>query len=208
MVLPINYSDLLLLVLAIFAFVGFTRGWLKEAVTSLAVAALAILVWQPSMAKQIIDRVNKVIGLVVMFARAGFSLDLGKVTAQKVDPGWLLDPNSYRLYIVVTVVLLVTSYMIGDMSFKGRVTPLGRLLGGILGLANGYVIVSLVRQYIMNYLRSRNTAFVASDQLTMQLQDVPAQSFFTGYGIIFVFVVVIGVVALLVAGDRLKLPLK
>jgi hypothetical protein len=208
MVLPIKYSDLLLLVLAIFAFVGLMRGWYKEAVTTLAVAALAVLVWQPSIAKQIVDVANKLIGLVAMFVRAGFSLDLGKITAQKVDPGWLLDPYSYRLYIVVTVILLIASYMIGDVSFKNRLTPLGRLLGGILGLCNGYVILSLLRQYIINYLRARNQAFVASNELSMKLTAVPAQSFFSGYGIIFVFLVVIGVVALLVAGDRIKLPLK
>jgi uncharacterized membrane protein required for colicin V production len=208
MVLPIDYSDLLILVLAIFAFVGVMRGWYKEAITALAVAALAVLVWQPAIAKQIVDVINKVIGLVVMFVKAGFSLDLGKVTAQKVDQSWLLDPYSYRLYIVVTVILLIASYMVGDMSFKSRLTPLGRLLGGVLGLCNGYVILSLLRQYIVNYLRSKSQAFVASNELAMKLNDVPAQSFFAGYGIIFVFVVVIGVVALLVAGDRIKLPLK
>jgi hypothetical protein len=143
-----------------------------------------------------------------MFVQAGFSLDVGKISAQTVDPGWLLDPNSYGLYTVVTVILLIGSYLIGDLSFKTRVTPLGRLLGGFLGLCNGYVIVSLIRQYVLNYLRSKNQAFVASGELSMKVIDLPAKSFFAGYGIIFVFVLVIGVIALLVAGDRIKLPLK
>ena len=38
--------------------------------------------------------------------------------------------------------------------------------------------------------------------------DVPAENFFAGYGILFVFVILIGVIALLVAGDRVRLPLK
>lgn len=208
MVLPIDYSDLLVLVLAIFGIIGVMRGWYKEALTTLAVAMLAILVWQPSIAEEIVGVVNKVIALLTMFIRAGFSLDMGKIAAQTVDPDSLLDPNSYQLYMVVTAVLLVASYLVGDLSFKGRMTPLGRLLGGLLGLCNGYVIVSLLRQYAINYLRSKNQAFVVSDELSMKLTNVPAQSIFAGYGIIFVFLVVIGVVALLVAGDRIKLPLK
>jgi uncharacterized membrane protein required for colicin V production len=208
MVLPIDYSDLLILVLAVFTFVGVMRGWYKEALTTLVVAVLAVLVWQPSIAQEIVDVINKVIKLIVMFVQAGFSLDVGKISAQTVDPGWLLDPNSYGLYTVVTVILLIGSYLIGDLSFKTRVTPLGRLLGGFLGLCNGYVIVSLIRQYVLNYLRSKNQAFVASGELSMKVIDLPAKSFFAGYGIIFVFVLVIGVIALLVAGDRIKLPLK
>jgi len=208
MVLPIDYSELLILVLAIFAFVGVMRGWYKEALTTLAVAALAILVWQPAIAEEVVAAVNKVIGLLTMFFRAGFSLDLGKISAQTVDPDLLLDPNSYRLYIAVTAILLVASYLVGDLSFKNRVTPLGRLVGGFLGLFNGYVIVSLIRQYAINYMRSKNQAFIASNEMSMKLTNVPAQTLFGGYGIIFVLLVVIGVVALLVAGDRIKLPLK
>jgi uncharacterized membrane protein required for colicin V production len=208
MTLPIDYSDLLILVLGIFCFVGVMRGWFKEGITSLFVVALALLAWKPAIANEIIDLVNKVVKLIVMFIQAGFSLDPGKIVAQTVSPEWQLDPNSYQVYFLLMVVLLIASYLIGDATFKDRLTPLGRLLGGILGLCNGYVILSLVRQYMLTYLKSKNQFSVASNQVSMQLKNMPTESFFAGYGIIFVFVVMIGVVALLVAGDRLKLPLK
>ena len=56
MILPIEYSDVITLILAIFAFVGIMRGWYKEGITSLFVAALAILVWKPALANEIIGR--------------------------------------------------------------------------------------------------------------------------------------------------------
>jgi len=208
MVLPINYSELLILVLAIFGFVGVMRGWYKEGITSLFVVALALLVWKPSIAREIIDLVNKIIKLVVMFVKAGFSLDPSKIVAQSVKEDWLLEPDSYRIYIVLLVVMLAGSYLVGDATFKDKLTPLGRIVGGILGLCNGYVVLALVRQYMLDYLRSRNQFLAASNELSMQLKDVPTENFFAGYGIIFVFVVMIGVVALLVAGDKFKLPLK
>jgi uncharacterized membrane protein required for colicin V production len=208
MILPIEYSDLLILVLAIFAFVGLMRGWYREGITSLFVAVLALLVWQPEIARELIDAINKLITLILMLIKSGFSLDPVKIAAQTVDPGQLLDPSSYRLYIVVTVIMVIVSYMVGEATFQGKTTPLGRLLGGILGVCNGYVILSLVKQYLVNYTRAKGQVVAETGELSIQLTDVPAENFFTGYGIIFVFVILIAVVALLIAGDRLKLPLK
>lgn len=208
MILPIDYSDLMILVLAIFTFVGAMRGWYKEGITSLCAAALAFLVWKPAIAREFIDVANNVIRLFVVLVKAGFSLDPDKIVAQAVPPDWLLDPNSYRLYVVLMVVVLAASYLIGDATFHGKITPLGRVLGGLFGLSNGYVILALVRQYVMDYLKAKSEVFVASSEVSMQLTDVPTQEFIAGYGIVFVFVVLIGAVTLLIAGDRLRLPLK
>lgn len=210
MTLPIDYSDVITLILAVFAFVGIMRGWYKEGITSLFVSALAILVWRPALANKIIGVINSIIKLVLTFFNANFSLDPARLSAaaQSVDPDWLLDPNSYRLYIIVTVALLIVSYFLGEASFKGRITPLGRLLGGLLGLFNGFVIATLLKQYLFNYLVSQDRFVAQSDQLAIQMTDVPTDNFFAGYGIIFILVVLVGVIALMIAGDRLKLPLR
>lgn len=207
MVLPIEYSDLVTLFLFIFAVVGLMRGWFKEAITAIFTALLAVLVWQPNIAREIIETVNDLIKLIVMFVKSGFSLKPQTLMAQAVDPDLLLDPYSYRLYIVVTVVLLAVSYIVGEATFKGKMTPLGRLLGGLIGAFNGYVILALVKQYFFNHLRAKGVSTL-SNEMSVQLTSVPSGSLFAGTGIIFIFIVVIGVVALLVAGDRLKLPLK
>ena len=143
-----------------------------------------------------------------MFVNSGFSLQPNVLMAQSVDPDLLLDSDSYRLYIVVTVVLLVVSYIVGEATFNAKVTPLGRLLGGMLGAFNGYVILALVKQYLLIQLQAEGQFVATSDQLSVQFTGVSTGNFFAGSGIIFIFIVVIGVVALLVAGDKLKLPLK
>ena len=210
MTLPIEYSDIVTLVLAVFAFVGIMRGWYKEGITSLFVAALAVLVWRPALANEIIGVINGVIKLVLTFFNARFSLDPSKLSAaaQSVEPDLLLDPNSYRLYIIVTVAALVVSYFVGEANFKGKTTPLGRLLGGLLGLFNGFVIATLLKQYLLNYLVSQNQYVAQSNQLAIQMTDVPTDNFFAGYGIVFILVVLVGVIALMIAGDRLRLPLR
>jgi hypothetical protein len=183
------------------------RGWYKEGVTSIFAAALALLVWQPEVAETIIDTINDLIKLFVMFFKAGGSLEPDQLMTQTVDPGWFLDPDSYRLYIVVTVVLLIVSYIVGDATFKGKVTPLSRLIGGLLGAFNGYVILSLVRQYLVRYMGAKYQVY-AADQMSVSVTEMPASSVLAGPGIIFIFIVLIAVIALLIAGDRLKLPLK
>jgi uncharacterized membrane protein len=70
------------------------------------------------------------------------------------------------------------------------------------------VILALGKQYLLNHLQSKNAFVAQSNQLSIEMANVPTSNFFAGSGIIFIFVVVVGVVALLVAGDRLKLPLK
>ena len=208
MTLPIEYSDLITLVLFLFALVGFMRGWYKEGITSFCTAALAILVWKPAIAREIIDKLNQIIKIVVMLFKSGFSLDPSRIMAQSVDPDLLLNSDSYRLYLVLTIALLILSYFVGEATFKDRLTPLGRLLGGLLGIFNGYVILSVTKQYMLNDLAAKGQMTTQANELSIQMTDVPTSNVFAGYGIIFVFIVVIGVVALLVAGDRLKLPLK
>jgi hypothetical protein len=205
--LPISYSEVMTLVLGIFALVGFSRGWYREAITSLFVGALALLVWRPEVMELIIEQVNALLRFVIQLFLSGFNP--AQFSAQQVSPGWLLNSDSYRLYIVITVILVVVSYVIGERTFQGRVTALGRILGGLLGLANGYILSSLVRQYLERQAKAMPQAQAAPPGgFTIQFTDVPAENFFAGYGILFVFVILIGVIALLVAGDRVRLPLK
>jgi hypothetical protein len=208
MALPINYADVVMLFLFLFAAIGLLRGWHKEGVTSFFAAGLAVLVWKPSQARKIIDVANELIKLMAGFLKSGLSYQPDQIMAQNVDPDLLLDPDSYRLYIVVMVVLLIVSYLVGEVTFKQRITPLGRLLGGFLGAFNGYVILALIKQYLLNDLQAQGKLVAQSDELAVQLTGVPTSNFFAGSGIVFIFVVVIGIVALLVAGDKLRLPLK
>ena len=119
----------------------------------------------------------------------------------------ILDPSSYRLWIVITVMLVGISYAVGEATFNGSVSPLGRLLGGFIGAANGFVVFSLTKQFLTNYWADQGRIITQSSDVAIQMTNVPADSFVTGYGIVFVLILLIAVVGLLIAGDRFKLPL-
>jgi hypothetical protein len=208
MTLPVEYDQLVTLFLFVFAMVGLMRGWYKEGITSLFAALLALLVWRPEVARVLIGRVTDVLKVLIVFIRAGLNPEPQAVAQPSAGVGSLLDPNSYEIYVVITVVLLAVSYMVGEATFKHRMTALGRILGAMLGAFNGYVILSLVKQFLINQVQVQAAGPIKGGQLSVQVTDVPTSNFFTGTGLIFIFIVVIGIVALMVAGDRLKLPLK
>ena len=208
MTLPIDFRDLQLVILIIFAMVGIMRGWYREGITSLFVSLLAILVWRPEIGGGIINWINNFIRFVLMFVRAGFTFDTVKLSAQAARTTALLDPSSYQLWMTITVIFVVVSYVIGETSFHGNLTPLGRLLGGVLGAANGFVILSLARQYLTDYWRAQGLVVAQSGPLTIQFNNMPATSFAGGYGIVFVLVILVAVIALLIAGDRMRWPLQ
>ncbi len=109
MTLPIDFQEVQLLILIIFAFVGLMRGVLREGVTTLFVGALAILAWRPETGRQIIDWINDLIRLIAIFLRSGFSLDPATLATTTVDPA-ALDPYSYRMWVIITVVMVAVSY--------------------------------------------------------------------------------------------------
>jgi hypothetical protein len=208
MTLPVEYDQLVTLFLFVFAMVGLMRGWYKEGITSLFAALLALLVWRPEVARTLIGRITDVLKVLAVFIRTGLNPQPQALAEPSAGVGSLLDPNSYEIYVVITVVLLAVSYVVGEATFKQRMTALGRILGAMLGAFNGYVILALVKQFIINQVQVQAAGPIKSGQVSVQVTDVPTSNFFTGSGLIFIFIVVIGVVALMVAGDRLKLPLK
>jgi hypothetical protein len=208
MTLQIDYDEVLILVVAIFAVVGMMRGWYREGITSLFVAFLAVLVWQPEIAEGIIVAINNFIKFIAGLFASGFSIDAAQAAVQQSSPNTPLDPASYQLWIVITVIMVLISYAIGQATFSGKMSPLSRIVGGFLGAANGYMLASLTREYLFNAAVAQGQVSAqAAGPVTVQLTGVPAATL-EGAGIVFVLVIVIAVVGLLVAGDKIGLPLK
>jgi hypothetical protein len=209
MTVPIEYTEVLTLILVVFGMVGMMRGWYREGVTSFFVVFLAILLWRPEIGNSIIEWINGFLRFILSFFKAGLTFNTAKLSAASAEVGNVLDPTSYQLWIIITVVLIGISYAVGEATFDGPMSALGRLLGGVIGAANGYVIFSMVKQFLANDWGVRTGVSASSvGEVAIQMTNVPADSFVSGYGIVFVLVLLIAVVGLLIAADKLKIPLK
>ncbi|MCL4297483.1 MAG: hypothetical protein KJ077_17220 [Anaerolineae bacterium] len=200
--MEINWTLLTYLVVGLFAFSGFLRGWWKEAITTFFLAVLVFLLRVPGVAQALIDLINTALALiweilpdsVRTFLADFFQGALGISTTGGVIQA---DPGSGQTWLVLMIVLLVIASLIGWLTLPNRVgpgkgigyvpTPLGSILGGLIGGFNGLLIINLVREY----LEGRNlpgggsslpsqitaaggdTAGVASSGVSLQATQLP-----------------------------------
>ncbi len=159
--LLIPYEQVLLLVMALFMFIGATRGWYREFVSSAVLIALAVFLIQPELATPVVRYISSLLRIIVAFIRSGFSLDLSKLSDVVKQVKLPFDANNpYMFFILVLVGFVVLSYMTIGPSKK--VTALSRILGGLLGLFNGFLVVSLFKEYVIKYFQKASPALAAA----------------------------------------------
>lgn len=147
--MQVDWMFLTYLIVGFFAILGFFRGWWKEAVTIFVLASLMILLQRPDWAELIINLVNQVIAAVwqILVGLSGLALP---------QEPFQIDPTSGGAWVVILILLLGTSSLITYAVLPGgarsgrfyAVRPMGRLLGLLLGGFNGYLVVSLIREYL------------------------------------------------------------
>lgn len=177
-VLQIDFNVVFYMVVGIFALAGFMRGWWKEAITTGMLVFLLILLTNPELASTIITKINE---LLAQLRNVDF------VSSGATDTISDIDPAQNQLYIIVMVVLVIVSYFIGNsMEGNFNITTGGRIFGAILGLTNGFIILSLLKEYVLGrYLPEGSFASssVAPEQLTVTVTNVPQSSITDGFAI-------------------------
>ncbi|HXW00881.1 MAG TPA: hypothetical protein VEC93_20875 [Anaerolineae bacterium] len=115
-------------------------------------ALLVLLLQQPEWAQWLIDQINKVITTVLSFMDNLFDfIDIAEENFQ-------LDASQASTWLLILVLTLGLSALIARFFLPGTasklpsryytVTPLGRVLGFLLGAVNGFLIINLVREYL------------------------------------------------------------
>lgn len=149
--MEINWTMLSYVVIAIFAVVGFYRGWWREAIIFVFLAVLIFLLLNPNIAQWIIEQVNGVIAFIWNLIPAGIKTTLG---------GWLdsifsisigsgppqINPSDGATWIAILIIFMFTAILIGR-AFLGanlartgtRYAPtcLGSFFGGCWGRLTG-----------------------------------------------------------------------
>ena len=181
--IPLSYDQLMLLVMGLFMFVGASRGWRQEFVSSCVLLTLTAILIEPSLAATIIDYISKLIRLIWAFLKGFGSLDFGQLEARYQATQLPFDgDNPYLLLTAVLVGFVFVSYNI-QINAKG-VTALSRILGGLLGLLNGFVMVSLFRQYVLRYFQKASPMLWSqagtTPEVSVTLQNVPTGDILAG----------------------------
>ena len=178
------YSQVMLLVMGLFMFVGATRGWYREFFTSCALVVLTAILIQPQLAAPIIDYLSRFIRLVLAFIAGRGSLDPSKLLERYAAIELPFSgANPYLFLVVALVAFVFLSY--GTRSNERNQSALSRILGGLLGLCNGYLALWLVMQYVLRYFRLTAPALTAvgqPSQVALAVRGLPVTTLLPGQG--------------------------
>jgi len=153
-IITIDYDTLTLVAIMLFAAIGFFRGWFREGMTTIMLLVLAALLVKPELATPIIEFINQLLKLIISFFKGLLSLNLDQMLEMYKTMDDIFTPdNPYQFLLWATVFLLAMSYLAGKLFVgDGSLTPLSHLLGGLLGALNGFVVISLVKEFLLKYV--------------------------------------------------------
>ena len=194
--LELPYDQLLLLAMGLFMFIGAMRGWYREFVSTCVLGVLTAILIKPELAAPIINYLSKLVRLVVAFVQGRGTVDLRQLMATYEGIQIPFDgQNPYMLLVFVLVGFVVLSY--GTRSGAKDLSALSRILGGLMGLLNGYLVISLFKEYVVRYLQKRTPTVAASGlppQVSVAVSGLPQQDLLRGQG----FQVALGLLAVIV----------
>lgn len=141
----IDWRIITVIVIGYFAINGFSKGWWKEAVTTIFLTVLLILLLVPNLAALIIQTINNLITTII---------NLLPVTI--AAGSFQIDPTSPGTWVVILILFLALAALIARSTLPGGfggggqfyAGPTARLLGLGLGAINGFLVLSLVREYL------------------------------------------------------------
>lgn len=209
-----DYSQIMWIAIGLFGLVGFFRGWAKEVFTSGLLILLNFAIVDPKIAENIIAYVNSLLTLlkvIVSEAQARVSTqDL--VRAYNDATPVVTEENAYQLFIIVLILLIAASYMLGKITIgQESMSPLSRLLGGLLGAFNGFMILSLAKDFLLgDFLSGGNTNVITTqsadvpEAVAFELQNIPQGSVFDGYTGLLIVLLFFAVVFMLVLSSKFK----
>jgi hypothetical protein len=211
-VVTINYDTLTLVVVLLFALVGFFRGWLKEGITTVLLTLLVGLLYNPQIVTPIVGWLNKLLRIVQLVVMDAGRFDL-KAMAQNADkvPDVLLKDNPYNLLLWLLIILIALSYLGGKLGLgETKMTPLSHIIGGVAGALNGFIAISLFKEYLLRYLEGLTTAPGAAQAgaqaaaaaakpggLSVSVQNLPQQPFASSTGPMVIILLGVGMLVII-----------
>jgi len=176
----VDYNVLAYMIVGVFGLVGFFRGWWKEAVTAGLITLLLVMLMVPSLATVIVGALNTVVDTVWNFIQSLRQSSPAVASVAQAGPPPDVNPQRYWVYVFILVVLVLASYFIGRIGLTEGVSAGSRLLGALVGFYNGFVSVSLIREFVIGrYLPGASAAAAAAtppSSVSVQVMNMPQAS--------------------------------
>ena len=165
-------------VIAIFAIIGFVRGWRRELISMAFIVPTVLFLY--------IGGAN---GLAVFFLQR-IPVGMNFLTSGAVGPSTPPNapgPNQVLVVAVITlIVAIVLGFLVGNRAFKPTGTPTERFLGIIPGMVEGVAIVAMIGRL-----------FASSPQITFGTNTPNPNNLGNGFLVIFLIAIAALIIGLL-----------
>ena len=102
----------------------------------------------------------------------------------QAEAGPILSDENYTSYVIILIIFILLSYFVSKIGLTEQVSAGGRVLGAVLGLYNGFVVITLVRDLLLGGLFPSTADMMATsvqpDSLSIQMTNMPATSVISG----------------------------
>ena len=151
--MQINWIIITYFVVGVFALAGLSRGWWKEALTTIFIAVLLFFLQQPELARAFVEAINSffltiwsIIPLTIQptitdLLQSLFAIDTGGGPLQ-------FEPSAPGTWVTILALTLTASILIGRAWLAIPPTRQGGLFGLVIGGMNGYLVLGLLREYL------------------------------------------------------------
>ena len=146
----VDWTILSIFVIGFFILGGFTRGWGREAVTTAILSFLIFLLANPDIASTFIGYINKFAGTLWGFIPGRLQETINQIIVPIFGVGLpiQLDASSARTWMLILMGSLVLAVIISRLAINRDPTLGGKFLGSALGAINGFLVLSLIREYV------------------------------------------------------------
>lgn len=146
----VDWTVLSIFVIGFFILGGFTRGWWREAVTTAILAFLVFLLANPDIASTFIGYINSFFNTIWNFIPDGLQETINQIIVPifGVALPIQLDAASARTWMLILMGSLVVAVIFSRLAINREPTLTGKFLGSALGAINGFLVLSLIREYV------------------------------------------------------------
>ncbi len=179
-IVQVDYTVLAYMIVGVFGLVGFFRGWWKEAITAGLLTLLLVMLTVPNMATVIVNALNTAVDTVWNFIQSIRQSSPAVASVAQVGAPPDVTPQNYWVYVFILVGLVIASYFFGKIGLTQGLSAGSRLLGGVVGFYNGFVAVSLLREFVIGrYLPGASAAAARAtppSTVSVQVMNLPQAS--------------------------------
>jgi hypothetical protein len=178
--IQVDYNVLAYMVVGVFGLVGFFRGWWKEAVTAGLLTLLLVMLTVPDVATIIVNALNTAVDTVWNCIQSIRQSSPAVASVAQVGAPPDVTPQNYWIYVFILVGLVLASYFLGKVGLTQGLSAGSRLLGALVGFYNGFISVSLLREFVIGrYLPGASAAAASAtppSTVSVQVMNLPQAS--------------------------------